>query len=1170
MKIFFSYGHDVHTDFIKKTKNDLNAKGDIDVWIDSEELKAKDDWEHELEFAIENSDEVVYFITPYSARRPDGYCLNELAFSIANAKPIIPVMLEYITPPLSICRLQYIDIQHLGKNYNEEEYNLFIENLYDILIKNKSLSSEGEHFDLLSLLSPIDFSVDLKKHLTSFIGREWLYKKVDHLLQNDTNKIIWIKAQAGFGKTAFSTMLQHKHSKAVGIHYCQFDSVKRKSSLSVIKTLIFQLSTQINSYKELLNTLKLSDINSKDENEIIEEFLIEPLNKIELSENYFFIIDAIDEAVENEKNKLVDLIKKFVDLPSWLKIIITSRPEPYLNRKFAKLKTIEIDTSIQDNTQDLHLYITQFLEDEQCHILKNEDIRNKIIQNSEGNILYLKEIIEGIKEEQLGEEEILNMPTGMDALYLNMFERYFEDTQDYKNFQRPIFELISSVNKKISLSFLSMVLEWDEYDLEDALEPIGSLIEIKENTINFFHKSVADWITDREKSGRSYFVSKERGNKRIVKFTLSKNINFIKRLGKNFDDILIIFNALYTVAYQKLDEDNEEVQEIYNKCTEIKDELFAKRTFKEVLASNNIDGQLDFILHIAFMDFEISKMLVELDESYVVRHILATKNYAYSLKEVGEISKAIEIQEYSVDFSSRLYEKEPKTWGYEHAELLNSLAQAKSSVGLIKDAVELDQQALSILDDYEKLDNQEWSKLYTNCLNSLAVSYGNFDKINKAIELEEKAKNIIAAHYLNNREYWLEHYIKCLNNLAISYKDIGQTSKAILFEEELLEIITPLHEKNNLKWVNDYALILNNLAFTYKTVGQINASIELEEKALEITQNQYAINKGYWMHLYIKSLLNLALSYKNTWLLSKAIEFEKKVVELTKKLYAQDKLRWCDVYTRSLTSLAISYSKQGKLKKAFELEDKSLSIRRDLYKNNPQRWVDAYTLSMNNSAIAYKELGDLEKAEELSLENLKIRKSFYENTPNRWADHYTESLVNHSFIALFKDSIDDALKLQTEAFQIKEKLYNENPDLWADSFMRNLIAYGYSYFKKDDLSQAIHYEEWAYEIVSKLFDEHNTRWIYNYFTTLATLSISLYLQDETEKASQLQNIIINHKITENLPHLNTWVEDNFSVYKILNFNNVSSIDELYQIKEYLLSLEYMQKKSPHRWSDAFK
>ena len=36
---------------------------------------------------------VVFLMTPHSARRPDGYCLNELAFALSRRIPIVPVML---------------------------------------------------------------------------------------------------------------------------------------------------------------------------------------------------------------------------------------------------------------------------------------------------------------------------------------------------------------------------------------------------------------------------------------------------------------------------------------------------------------------------------------------------------------------------------------------------------------------------------------------------------------------------------------------------------------------------------------------------------------------------------------------------------------------------------------------------------------------------------------------------------------------------------------------------------------------------------------------------------------------------------------------------------------------------------------------------------------------
>jgi hypothetical protein len=102
--IFFSYGHDECKEYVKKIKDIFEEEG-FKVFLDEEILREGEDWEYKLEKAIENSDKVVFFITPYSARRPDGYCLNELAHALWCNKEIIPVMLKFERPPLSIIRL---------------------------------------------------------------------------------------------------------------------------------------------------------------------------------------------------------------------------------------------------------------------------------------------------------------------------------------------------------------------------------------------------------------------------------------------------------------------------------------------------------------------------------------------------------------------------------------------------------------------------------------------------------------------------------------------------------------------------------------------------------------------------------------------------------------------------------------------------------------------------------------------------------------------------------------------------------------------------------------------------------------------------------------------------------------------------------------------------------
>ena len=110
IKLFFSYGHDEYSSIVIKIKEYIEQLG-YQVFFDNEQLKIGNDWECKLEEGIKNSDKIIFFITPHSARRPNGYCLNELAMALFYQKEILPVMLKFETPPLSIVRKQFLDFQ---------------------------------------------------------------------------------------------------------------------------------------------------------------------------------------------------------------------------------------------------------------------------------------------------------------------------------------------------------------------------------------------------------------------------------------------------------------------------------------------------------------------------------------------------------------------------------------------------------------------------------------------------------------------------------------------------------------------------------------------------------------------------------------------------------------------------------------------------------------------------------------------------------------------------------------------------------------------------------------------------------------------------------------------------------------------------------------------------
>ena len=92
LKLFLSYGRDTFVEEVRALKVALEARGH-QVWFDEEQLGIGLDWEDRIERGLDWCDRVVLTMTPHSVRRPDGYCLNELAKALERQKTIIPVLL---------------------------------------------------------------------------------------------------------------------------------------------------------------------------------------------------------------------------------------------------------------------------------------------------------------------------------------------------------------------------------------------------------------------------------------------------------------------------------------------------------------------------------------------------------------------------------------------------------------------------------------------------------------------------------------------------------------------------------------------------------------------------------------------------------------------------------------------------------------------------------------------------------------------------------------------------------------------------------------------------------------------------------------------------------------------------------------------------------------------
>ena len=522
MNIFLSYGHDEYDKFAYRLKQDLESNG-FKVWMDVNRIKGTSDWEKEIESGINGSDWFVIIMTQHSCRRPDGVCLDEVSYARLLGKSIAPIMVENVRPPLCIARIQYIDMENYFKpgevKFDEESYQKKFNILLNVLLGIEKISHEGEYEILRNRLVPLDNDVYYGHFRHNFYGRDKLFSYYRKWISSSSN-LLWIVGNAGVGKTAFIAKLTENNKEIKAVHFCKYNDSDRANPKRAIMSIAYYLSTQLDEYKNILLELHdLDNLQEKSTERLFAYLLAEPLNKIEKQvETSVIVIDALDESTCEGRNELVDILSsRHAILPSWIKIIITSRDEPILRRKLSKIRPISFDDEhFANNRDDIRGYFEMCLKDIKVH--NKEKIIQSLLEKSAGSFLYAKTIMDDIFSGVLPIDEYEQFPNGLTGIYTSYFDRLFKYGKcDYRHDIRPLLEILCSEYSPICSDDILHILDIDEYDFDDIKEEIAQMFPERDGIIEPIHKSIVDWLISREKSG-TYRVSLNKGHKKLAEY----------------------------------------------------------------------------------------------------------------------------------------------------------------------------------------------------------------------------------------------------------------------------------------------------------------------------------------------------------------------------------------------------------------------------------------------------------------------------------------------------------------------------------------------------------------------------------------------------------------------------------------------------------------------------
>jgi WD40 repeat protein len=546
-KVFLSYGRKDALEVAQRLECDLVAAG-YEVWMDVKKIGSGSQWQQEIEEGLRQSHVVVSLLSPHAVRKVgedvmDSVCLDELTFARTSSPPtpVVPAMVVPCEPPFIIYRLDYVHLT--GWKDSDESYRLGFERLISGI--RDALSGKVRYRLWEDRLRPLDFSDYLAQKRRGFVGREWLFEEIDLWRFHSEERALLITGDPGAGKSSIVAQLAHLNpdGQVIAYHCCQSNELETLRPAKFVQSLAAMIASRLPAYAEQLEVpiVKEALEDNRCDDDAGGAFLVgilQPLQKLAAPDDgvRYILVDALDEALcHTGTNTIVDILASRLErLPSWLRIVATTRNEPGVIQRLSGLRAKSIDATDPRNLNDVATYIRQRLDEpalaeRRVESRKSVDAIVRLIsQNSSGNFLYAANALDGIARDFYSFAHLDALPRGLDGIYLDFFRRIFghEGSEAgevaYKR-AKPFLQVLCASVEPLSRKELATASNLDpEEDLPQLLRRLAQLLSRRsrgnrEETIAFYHKSVADWLVGNP-DVNAFAVSPAKGRKLLADF----------------------------------------------------------------------------------------------------------------------------------------------------------------------------------------------------------------------------------------------------------------------------------------------------------------------------------------------------------------------------------------------------------------------------------------------------------------------------------------------------------------------------------------------------------------------------------------------------------------------------------------------------------------------------
>ncbi|KAF5579266.1 WD domain protein [Fusarium subglutinans] len=343
-------------------------------------------------------------------------------------------------------------------------------------------------------------------------------------LKDNDDRLLWIKGDPGKGKTmllcGIINELEHNAPNSIFYFFCQAAEPRLRTAAAVLRGLIWFLAkTQPHLISHVRNEY---DAGGKDVFSDHNDFqalsnIIAAILQDETTQNYVFVIDALDECTEN-RSRLIALICRLSSSYK-SKWIVSSRNWPEIEEEFNDVANNVRPHSLhlELNRDAIHVAVQSFIDRKVEDLAKRkgytkstrDQVLNHLRSNANDTFLWVSLVCEQLGKPKVRRPDhtlqvLKSFPEGLDELYKRMMTGVLESMD--MDICKAILAIVTIAFEPLSLAELAVSddritkitrIPGQEPDLEalaSIVNDCGSFLAIRNRTVFTVHQSASDFL----------------------------------------------------------------------------------------------------------------------------------------------------------------------------------------------------------------------------------------------------------------------------------------------------------------------------------------------------------------------------------------------------------------------------------------------------------------------------------------------------------------------------------------------------------------------------------------------------------------------------------------------------------------------------------------------------